>query len=164
MSFGMGYQPVDPTPQAKRLEEGTYLCMILGANEVQRCGYNIMEVDFKINGKYGYLPNKMSFFDRVGNDPEKAAQFDKQMTAFFDAFHIARGDFIVQHWLNKTGEIDVRYPKNDPEHKYPPKAYPHVEIKEQGGNPAQPSSPIPQQYVPHAPVTDAHGNFVSDIF
>ena len=140
MSFGTGYQPMEYV--SKRLEEGTYEGTIVGAKYDVKGGYDVLIVDVKVPNGDGKYPNSITFFDSSSKSQEDADKFNAQMTGFFDAFGIQRGNFQIASWMGKKGKVDVKYPKNDPTHNYPPKMYVHYEKKEKKQENAPASAPL----------------------
>lgn len=114
MAFGIGYKPV----QNLVLPDGEYNFIIRRAQEHTTQNGNLyVEVEVQAQGKPGYNPRIMDFFDipKLGtykNDNTAVTQADvdkwnKQMTAFFDCFGIGRGDFNYASWRGHTGICKV---------------------------------------------------------
>lgn len=130
--FGQGYTVQETAPQ---LPEGDYTAKIIdcktGTLQDGRTGY--VDIFFAIQDStgrsfQGYKPDSKRIFDRPQNpsDISQAAaehgktlaneqmKWDRQMTAFFTAFGIQRGNFNTQSWVGSTGFISVRVDKANP--------------------------------------------------
>lgn len=132
MSFGQGYVPQE---SAFQLPEGEYKAQIRGAQfgQLQDTGRGYFDVYLNIkdtngNSFEGFKPDSKRYFDRpqYPQDVPLSAQqagktlqdiqlsWDRQMTVFFDAFGIQRGDWNVENWRGKIGYINVRKDKTNP--------------------------------------------------
>ncbi len=132
MSFGQGYVPQE---SAFQLPEGEYKAQIRGAQfgRLQDTGRSYFDVYLNIkdtngNSFEGFKPDSKRYFDRpqypqdVPLSVQQAGKtlqdmqlsWDRQMTAFFDAFGIQRGDWNVENWRGKIGYINVRKDKTNP--------------------------------------------------
>lgn len=147
-NFGAGYTPAE----SQQLEAGKYRARITGVEFVNRGGYDVMDIHFQVSGKPNCKPDRMSYFDRP-MDPEKAIGWDLQLTRFFDAFGIQRGNFNCNEWRGKIGQIIVSVNKKNPQYM---DVYPYVEkAPSQQNNTPQNSSgqqynapPVQQQQQP----------------
>ena len=61
-------------------------------NKVSKNGSHMHEVTYMVKDSNG-----VPFIDRI----VEGEYYNKNMTRFFDAFHIQRGDFNFNNWLNK---------------------------------------------------------------
>ncbi|MCR5725417.1 MAG: hypothetical protein K6G80_10065 [Treponema sp.] len=131
MGFGQGYTPQESAPQ---LPEGEYKAQIRGAQFGQLTdGKSYFDVflnikDMNGNSYEGFKPDTKRYFDRplYPQDVPASAQmagktlqdmqvsWDRQITSFFDAFGIQRGDWNTENWRGKVGCINVKKDKSNP--------------------------------------------------
>jgi hypothetical protein len=109
MAYGDGYGPKE---YDQVVPEGDYKIKLGIPQDVNKNGWDIREIPIQISGYLDYQPAKWSIFARSRDDDAKAAEWDKHMTKFFDAFGIARGDFNPRSWANKVGMVHIAKDKN----------------------------------------------------
>ncbi len=180
MGFGQGYTPQESAPQ---LPEGEYKAQIRGAQFGQLTdGKSYFDVflnikDMNGNSYEGFKPDTKRYFDRpqYPQDVPASAQmagktlqdmqvsWDRQITSFFDAFGIQRGDWNTENWRGKVGCINVKRDKANPSYMV---ILPDAQKRQAAGaqnvrqgypqsaQPAVPPQPQgyanPQQYAPPA--------------
>lgn len=136
--FGQGYTPKENL----QLAEGKYSARIIKTEYFTRNGYSGLDVFIEIDGKRGYKPDKITFFDRPV-EQQKAEGWDFQMTKFFDAFGIQRGNFNVDTWRGRTGTVEIAPQKSNPKYMV---AFPVVEHEVKQQQPQPQASHDPEHF------------------
>jgi hypothetical protein len=106
LAYGEGYQERE---SAFITSEGDYE-ITLGQPQdkyVEQLYANVREVPVTIKGYPESNPKSWTFFERPDSDPDRIAQWDRNMTTFFDSFGIQRGDFDASHWVGKSGMVHI---------------------------------------------------------
>ena len=104
----MNHQGYTPTTEraASVIPNGRYPARIGETMEAVAGGYSCVKVQIICKKHEGESPDTYTIFDRP-TDPKKASYWDYDMTKFFDAFGIQRGDFDISHWRGRMGYVDV---------------------------------------------------------
>lgn len=147
MAFGDGYKPIE----SNKLEVGEYFARIDKTTyEQTKNGTPYLAVYVSIKGIKNARPNVLTFYDRPYVDIKAQEKWDEQMTEFFDAFHLQRGNMDINSWLGATGWVRCVPQKAHPEYKvlYPLKKVP---------KPTDQKANAPQAQAPQAQGQMANG-------
>ncbi len=144
----MNYQGYTPTTErmGSVIPSGRYPARIGEVMETVAGGYSCVKVQIICKNHEGESPDTYTIFDRP-SDLKKANYWDYDMTKFFDAFGIPRGDFNIDHWRGRTGYVDVFKKWNANKGK----AYAQIV-------PVMRDEPLTQDYLPQGAEQAARGN------
>lgn len=104
------YKPVESAPQ---LPFGNYKARIVKVEKktVESKGIEYLKLTFEIDGHLGAKPDTATMFDEP-KEQKFLESYNRDLTLFFDAFGIRRGEFNTNEWIGHEGEVTV-YPKAD---------------------------------------------------